>query len=316
MINRILVIVWCAASLAYAGGGEELYRRVEEASVEVFVGGRHAGSGWLADAKGLIVTAGHVVYSATNVVEVTSPVIGRTNVSVVAVDRGHDLALLQAPAGKKPYPFLRVADAIPEPATEIYLFGSPIFRHGFLLSGRVARSTIGYEYHAGMKCHAQVYYVSSPSPKGTSGGCWVDDRGRVVGDQSGMISSQGNSVGIAFVAPPAAIRELVRTRRAPSTADMRIVVEELCEKPVEFIKKYPPRTEGVVVVRLFDDADRSAGLTNDAVIVALDRQPIRLRDEFFNYVRSRKSGDEVVVRSLMPGKPVAQEMRVRLGSLD
>ena len=135
-----------------------------------------------------MVTAAHMVWNKTNKLEIVSHASGRVPANVVAVDRAHDLALVQVPPGKRPYPFLKVAMQIPAPLTEIYLFGAPMFRHETLLAGKVARATDSYEFRNEMKCFSRIYYVAAPSPQGTSGGCWVNARGLVVGNQSGLIS--------------------------------------------------------------------------------------------------------------------------------
>lgn len=296
--------------------GAELYRRVAAAGIEVLVDGRHTGSGWFADSIGLIVTAGHMVDNWPKNVEVMSASIGRIPAKVIAVDRGHDLALLEVPKPDRSFSALRIADAFPEPLTEIYLYGAPMFRHELLLTGRVASRVPSYELRNDLKCYAPTYYVTGPSPAGTSGGCWVDAQGQVVGNQSGFISMSSNTVGISQVIPPEAIRRLVRTRQAPPTADMGVVIEELWEKSKEFIAKFPPGSDGVIVVRVIENGPAQlADLKPDTLITALDGRPIRLRDELFNYVRSKKPGDEVVVRFLVPERPQPREVRVILNSL-
>ena len=296
--------------------GAELYRRVAAAGIEVLMDGRHTGSGWFADAGGLIVTAGHMVWEKGGKIEVMSPSIGRVDAQIVAVDRGHDLALLEIVKPDRSYSALQIAEAFPEPLAEIYLYGAPMFRHELLLTGRVARPVPCYELRNDMKCYAPTYYVTGPSPAGTSGGCWVDGQGRVVGNQSGFISIERNTVGISQVIPPEAIRRLVRTRQAPQTADMGVVIEELWEKSKDFIAKFPVGAEGVVVVRVNDSGPAQlADIKPDNLITALNGKPIRLRDDLFNYVRSKKPGDEVVVRLFQPGNPKPRQVPVILNSL-
>jgi|GEM_PF-2536967 len=72
----------------------------------------------------------------------------------------------------------------------------------------------------------------------------------------------------------------------------------------------------VVVVKLYEQSPaRAAGMSEDMVIVALDGQTVRLRDEFFDFVRARKPGDEVQVGVLEAGKKTPREICVRLEGL-
>ena len=57
--------------------GESLYAAVRRAAVFVLVDGRHTGSGFFADAQGLVVTAAHMVKGKPGTIEVISPVVRR-----------------------------------------------------------------------------------------------------------------------------------------------------------------------------------------------------------------------------------------------
>lgn len=303
------------ATAAQALSGGELYHRAAAASVEVLIAGRLEGSGCLADPSGLVMTASHVVWGDRGKVEVISPGIGRIEAKILAVDRGHDLALLQLPPRQPPYPSLPVAGGVPEPATEVYLFGAAKSRHELLLTGRVSRSAVAYEFRAEERCYSRVYYLAGTSPAGSSGGCWLDAQGRLVGVQSGFISVENNSVGVAYAAPPDAIAGLLRTRRSARTAELCTAVEELWEQPVEFIRKFPPGTEGVVTVAPGRRA-AAAGLNTESVIIAADGRSIRLRDELLDHVRSKKPEDELTLRVLQPNEPAARAVKVTLACLE
>src|SRR5258707_706852 len=96
--------------------GTALYDHVRSASVEILIAGRQDGSGWFASDDGLVVTAAHVVWGHVgrkgegHRVEVISPKLGRLDAEIVAVDRGHDLALLQVNLGDAKPSFLKVAE--------------------------------------------------------------------------------------------------------------------------------------------------------------------------------------------------------------
>ena len=61
---------------------------------------------------------------------------------LAAMDLGHDIALLKAPASgaEGGYPYLRVAEKMPGVASDVYLFGAPQFRHAVFVRGSIARA--------------------------------------------------------------------------------------------------------------------------------------------------------------------------------
>src|SRR5947209_20475788 len=94
--------------------GAALYERVRGASVEILVAGRQDGSGWFASDDGLVVTAAHVVWGHVgrkgdgHRVEVMSAKVGRIDAEIVAIDRGHGIALLPAKIGETKPPVLEI----------------------------------------------------------------------------------------------------------------------------------------------------------------------------------------------------------------
>jgi S1-C subfamily serine protease len=73
----------------------EIYRRCCAAGVEVLIDGRHSGSGWFANTNGLVVTAAHLCRQPGKQVEIIPTAGGRLPVIVLAIDRGHDVAVLR-----------------------------------------------------------------------------------------------------------------------------------------------------------------------------------------------------------------------------
>lgn len=314
-VALVLLAMGCAPGSD--AGGRRLYEHLRAACVEVLANGHLEGSGWFADGQGLVVTAAHAVEDRRAKLEVLSPAAGRMAAELVAWDRGHDLALLRVPPAKAPYPALPVADSAPGPNAEVFLLGSPMFRHGLLLPGRVAAGGLSYEYMASKACYTRCFYICAPSPKGTSGGCWVDAGGRVVGSQSGYVGTDAMMLGIAYAAPPQAIRRLLETRRPPATATVESGVEELWEQPREFIARFPAGSSGIVPVqpRKGGPADR-AGLKPNTLITAVDGVAVAYRDQFLALVRARSPGQEIVLRVLDADGAAPREVKVRLGDLE
>lgn len=294
-----------------------LYDRALPAVVEILVNDQLNGSGWIADAQGHVITAAHVVASDNPRIEILTKDLGRLDAKLIAVDLGHDLALLKLPQREGGYPFLHNAKSTPAAGTDIYLFGAPIYRHAVMLKGNVARNSTTYEYLPTQRSHIEAIHVAAHTPRGTSGGPWLTDTGEVVALQSGMMSDQSAQVGIAFVIPIEPIQFLLNTKASASTPTLGIAVEELWEQSRDFLKKYPARLEGIVLRQPIPNGPAAkAGLKEHDIVIALNDQPVRLRDHFMRTVRSAKVGDPVKLRFLRDGNPTPQEVTLELTRME
>jgi S1-C subfamily serine protease len=308
------------AVMALAGcqtaGTMRLRDNIAPCAVEVFVDGRLEGSGWFAKPGDVVVTAAHVAPRKPARLEIMTASRERMPVSVLALDRGHDLVLLRLPSSATNHLYLAVADGVPAPGSEVYVYGAAQFRHDLLLPGRVARQTPSFECYGGER-YVNVYYVGGASPHGISGGCWVDCDGRVVGNQSGYMRHHDAPSGVALVAPPDAIRRLVSTRQSAQTPTIQCAIEELWERPVDFIKRFPAGTEGVVTMNVATNGPAyQAGLRKEHVVISADGKRVRLRDDFMNVIVSHKPGETIPMNVLKADDPTPIKISVRLEQLE
>jgi S1-C subfamily serine protease len=330
IVGRICVLA--AAFAALAGGymtvggaeadrkapaGDSLYTRLQRASVEILVNGRMTGSGCFVSPDGVILTACHVVKDKGKDIEIVSPVVGRMSARRIATDRGHDLALLRVAGKKRKYPHLKIAPRIPDALSEVFLSSSPIWRHGLVLKGSVARETPSYCRQTTLKCYVRCIYIDGASPVGSSGGCWTDSRGRVVGVQSGYLNNTDKSpVGIAFAAPADAIARLLAEGGDRDVATMGAAIEELWTQSQGFIARLPKGTQGIVTPRLDKGGPLDkAGMTHETLILEIDGKPVAYLDKLLEIVQSKKPGDQVTLKVIEPiGKP-PREVKIRLAKV-
>lgn len=290
----------------------EAYERLRNAYVEVLVDDRLEGSGWIADPEGVAVTAAHVVHAPGRRVEVRSERLGRIAARVRAVDRGNDAALLALPRRDGGYPAVPLGERLPGPSGRVWLLGSPVYRHGLLLGGRIARDVDAFEFMAFSGDYVRVRHVSGSGPPGSSGGPWVTPRGEVVGLNSGLMRDGASPTSVGFLVPVEPVRALLASGRSPATPTLGAAFEEIWEQPAAYLRRFPPGTEGLVLRALRKEGPAAAaGLSDGQLLLAIDGRPLRLRDEAVAALRARKAGD--VVKLAIHG---SGETAVTLGNLE
>jgi len=320
VILSVIVLAACAISQSTGRprplAPADLYAHAHAACVEIFTRGHLEGSGWFADDQGHIVTAAHAVYGVDDaVIEVLTSTGRRIGAKIVALDRGHDIALLKI---EGPVPaHMPVADTRPAPTTPVYVYGAALYHHHLMITGNVARNTDSYAYYPARKQPVRFYYVTAPSPPGTSGGPWINAAGQVVGNQSGFVTHNGAGAGIAMLAPPEAIRRLVTEKTSATSPLLGCGVEELWTQSAGFIKRLPKGTEGLVTIPITKGGPiDKAGLNTESIITAVEGKPIRYRNDLYDVVWSKKPGDVVTLTVQDPDDKPLRQVKVTLGALE
>jgi S1-C subfamily serine protease len=310
---RSLLVASLAALSACVGLRGRPPVGARDAAVEVLVDGRLELSAWFADAEGLVVTAAHGITGHTNGFEVVWPGHGRFPADRVALDSAHDLALLRARNLPGPVPFLRVADATPAAGARLWFVGAAEFRHGLMIEGNVARAEPTFNYYANHKWITRCYLAAAPSPPGTSGGPWLDERGRVAGNQSGYINTGTSPAGIALLAPPEAIGRLVAERRADPSPSLGCGVEELWTQSTGFIKRLPAGLQGLVTIPVVSNGPVArAGLNKENVISKADGHPLRVTSDLLPVLDAHRPGEQVELEVWTPEQPTSRLVRITL----
>lgn len=307
------------AASAPAGGGtdaapRDFYDTVRRASVELLVNDHLEGTGWIADASGLVCTVAHAVREGVRI-EARVDGAGRVAAQVLALDRGHDLALLRLPARDGGYPALPLAERIPPAGNPVFLYGHPLFRRGLLVRGDVARNDTTFQFSPSFRDYTEIVHVAASAAPGMSGGPWVDARGAVVGVQSQIVTVDKTVHGIAMAAPVAAVRELLRRRETILSPTIGAAMDETWQLGEDYLKTLPPRTEGPVIMKLTEGGPAAAaGLKEKEVIVGADGQAVPTVDALLRRIRAKQPGDAVVLRILAPDGGGEREATVTLGA--
>ena len=163
-----------------------------------------AGSGFIIDKAGFVVTNNHVV-DASKKITVKLPDGRSFTAKLVGTDAATDIALLKINSDKpfQPVEFgddkkLRVGDWV-------VAVGNPFGLSNSVTAGIV--SSIGRDIGAGN--YNDFIQIDAPINRGNSGGPTFDLRGQVIGMNSMIFSPSGGSVGIGFAIPATTIHDVV-----------------------------------------------------------------------------------------------------------
>jgi len=246
---------------------------------------------------------------------VMNPTIGRLPASIVATDPGHDLARLQIQIkGKSPseFPIIKIADRAPNEGENVFLYGSALFRHWITIKGSMARSEPSYEYISTLNMYCRFSIIAAPSPKGTSGGCWVDSKGQVIGNQSGFINDNAkNPSGLAIVSPIDAVRAILKKSGDGKIGTIGCGLEEIFSQSSGFLKRLPEGAMGLFTVPIRKGSTASeAGLTKETLITHINGSPVTYRRDFMSIFRKVTPGGEVVLRVLTPENHTPRDLVV------
>ena len=318
----ILTGLLTGCSYARQTSVSKLAEQLSRTSVEILSGKQIVCSGSFVSSDGYVLTCAHFLSGPEMKIGVLSQAFGRYSADLIAVDKGHDLALLKIDTKEK-LPFLTVSENEPSPGQILYVIGTPNRRHSLFMKATIASTRPAYEYLTDQDTYLHVYYLEAMTPKGLSGGNWVDEKGQIVGVQSGwinesVIGAEGSyGSGLSFIGSTSAVRRLVDTKTNADTPSIGGILEELWTQADGFQNRFESETEGIVVhqVRPGGPLD-NAGLEHEDLITAVNGQKLRYRWDLLDVVRSKKVGDTLTLTYVKPDNKGTGQTTVTLDSLE
>jgi serine protease Do len=311
---NILFVLLLPAAPVSGQSASAVYEKAKQACFEVLVNGHLQGSGWMASKDGYAITAAHVVEPAGRKIEVRNSE-WRKPARLVAVDLGHDIALLRVRGVS--FKYLKFARREPRVGQEVYCFGTPLYRHYMLIPGKVAKVEKGFEWVGVLKRYQQSYYVAAVTPGGASGGPWLNSSSDVVGLQSGSMTVGNANQGISYISPLAALKQLAKEKKDAATPTIGGAFEEVWEQGEGYLKKLPAGMKGIVMkVVLPKGIIANAGIKPMDVGLTIDGKIIEYRNDAMRYVREKKPGDKIKFQLFRPSDKKRFEAEIVLGELE
>lgn len=251
------------------------------------------GSGFLIDSKGYIVTNEHVIANADKIIvklnddnEYTAKIVGK--------DEMTDIALIKIDA-KTALPFVKIGNSDTLKVGDwILAIGNPFGLGGSVSAGIVSAKS--RDIDAGS--YDDFIQTDASINRGSSGGPLFNMNGEVVGINTALFSSTGNSVGVGF-ATPANLSKFVieqlmtagEVKRGWVGIKISNNTKELNISDNEIIKN------GVMVNSLNDNSPAaSSGIQTGDIIIAFNGSEVKDVKTFSRDIAEAKISDEVILR--------------------
>ncbi len=269
-----------------------------------------AGSGFVIDPTGLVVTNNHVVDGA-NEITVTLNDGTKHKAKVLGRDEKTDLALLKIEVGH-PLPAVDLTESKSARVGDwVLAVGNPFGLGGTVTAGIV--SARGRDIHSGP--YDDYIQIDAPINRGNSGGPLFDAYGRVIGVNTAIYSPTGGSVGIGFAIPAETVKTVVAQLRAEGRVErgwLGVQIQPVTEEIAAALGL--PGTAGVLVADVLPDGP-AAGTELKAgdVILKVGGQGIKDYKELPRLIAATKAGTEVTLELVRAGKP--ETVKVKVGAM-
>lgn len=233
-----------------------------------------AGSGFIIDADGTIVTNHHVAGEAQRIT-VTLADGTELPAQVVGSDPVTDIAVLKVtpPAGRGPLPTLRFAEGPPPRVGDWALVMGNPFGIGASVSLGVV-SARGREI--GGPIWGDLIQTDAAINPGNSGGPLFNLEGRVAGVTTAIVSPTGTNVGVGFAVPAAVAARVVQALRTEgrfARSFLGVDAQPMTTALSRGLGGAPPR--GALIDRVIPGTPAdAAGLQAGDVVTALDEAPM------------------------------------------
>lgn len=281
---------------------------------------RGLGSGVIMDKEGHILTNNHVIADSDELEvifedgsKVEATVVGadpETDIAVVKVDAAHLSNALQ-PAVIGDSNKVHVGDWT-------LAIGSPLELDATVTAGiisAVGRNRQGILRGArGEEGYESFIQTDAAINPGNSGGPLVNLRGEVIGINSAIKSTSGGSIGLGFAIPSTIFRDVADQLIGEGSVRRGYLGVNLGDVTAENAKMLglDETARGAVVTGMQEDSPAAkAGLKVNDVIVKINGEPVRDRDDLRLKISRVRPGQDANLVALREGKE--QEVTVKVG---
>jgi len=268
------------------------------------------GSGFIIDAKGIVVTNNHVIEGADEI-SVTLQDGTTLKATVLGRDTKVDLAVLKVKTDK-PLPALQFGDSDKSRVGDwVLAIGNPFGLGGTVTAGII--SARGRDIQQGP--YDNFIQTDAPINRGNSGGPLFDMDGSVIGINTAIYSPTGGSIGIGFSIPSNLAKTVVDQLREyghPRRGWLGVKIQQVTPDIAESLGLKDPG--GALIAGVDDNGPAAKGhLQNGDVILKFDNQDVKEMRALPRIVAETEINKTVPVEVWRNGK--GETLQVRIGEL-
>lgn len=276
-----------------------------------------AGSGFVWDRNGHIITNYHVIQGASKA-QITLADRSTWDAELVGSAPEKDLAVLKIKASNsKMIPILVGTSEDLRVGQSVYAIGNPFGLDQTLTTGIVSALGREIQTESGFPVRDAIQSDAAINP-GNSGGPLLDSSGRLIGVNTAIYSPSGASAGIGFSIPVAVVRwvvpelikygKIIRPTIGVELLETSDIKRNQLEGPLvmEVVKGGPAAGAGLRPTR----RDESGRIVLGDIIIAMNNKRIATKEELILELENYKAGDEVTLTLLRDQKEAKVKVRL------
>ena len=281
-----------------------------------------AGSGFVYDTNGHIITNYHVVQGGTSFVVTFHNDPKQYKAKIVGVAPEKDIAVLkleEKPQKLSPIVFGSSKDLVVGQYS--FAIGSPFGLDYTLTTGVISALGRKIDGIGGVKINDMIQ-TDAAINMGNSGGPLLDSNARLIGMNTVIFSTSGSSAGLGFAVPADTIKQIV-----PQIIQHGKVIRPglgIGIVPDSMKTRILGNNDKGIIVSYVDEKGSAAkagikGMTQDRygrtylgdIILSVDGQDVNNLDDIYQVLEKHKIGDEVVVKYRREGKVLSTKVRLQ-----
>ncbi|MCU0491747.1 MAG: trypsin-like peptidase domain-containing protein [Chloroflexaceae bacterium] len=294
----------------------EVYSRVAPAVVLISTG-NGLGSGFLIDTNGHIVTNNHVVAdSRSGRVLVSFTDLFQTVGQVVGTDPSSDIAVIkvdQLPEGVTP---VELGDSNQLQVGNMTIaIGNPLGQERTVTDGIVSALGRTIEEPGSQYVIGGAIQTDAAINPGNSGGPLLNTQGQVIGMNTAILSQSGTSSGIGFAVPVNLIRKVVPALIERGQYDhpwLGVGTGNITTFQAQ--QQNLPSAGVIIEPSQADSPVAQAGLTGQAIVTAINGQPVTSSADMIGYLELNTSPGDTITLSIIDLDGQRRELSVQLGA--
>ncbi|MEI9989885.1 MAG: DegQ family serine endoprotease [Rhizomicrobium sp.] len=257
-----------------------------------------AGSGFIIDKGGLVVTNNHVIENSHKIT-VKLPDGRSFDAKLIGSDALTDVALLKIKSDK-PLPTVEFGDDRQVRVGDwVVAVGNPFGLSNSVTAGIV--SSLGRDIGNGP--YTDFIQIDAPINRGNSGGPTFDLRGQVIGMNSMIFSPSGGSVGIGFAIPASTIHDVIAQLQSHGHVDrgyLGVNIQSITPDIAASLGIADPK--GAIVAQVVPGGPAAlAGFQQGDVVVALNGRNVEDSRDLTRHIASLPAGASATFTVLRGG---------------